>query len=539
MAIQSSPYIYDRPVSDPRAFISRNGAVDEIAVRSHDGVSYAILAGTRLGKTSLLLQVKKRLENRFGGQKGRVVGPVFLSTHQFGKLTRPGLFATILEDTALITNGEFEDLLEGTATKLRSGEIPADRSFETFTRCLNKLMRKDPSIQLLIMIDEIDMLKELSWSKTFFSNLRYLVSDSPISERISVMISGTLSAWELWNTAGSPFHNVVTKLRLGLIANQDIDQLIDLGFPDGIPDQMRQRLYDDVGGHPFITQFFLDRLWQLSKGTIKGDSPHMLHQVEQDFRSRQEGIFHWWWQACSEYAREVYFVMSQRDGTIRRGEINRICEYNIDAADQAIRELVVNGLVREIEINVYAPGSAVFKRWAWERMDSGEPRISFEEDNDLQRRFAPDALENKAFISYCRQDRHLVVRLEEALAKRGIEVWWDKELMPGVEFRLQIVDQIKRSRYFLICCTRESAARVRSGTHFELKHAANRFAEIKPGTPYIIPVLLDRSVIPEYSLNEKTNLSDIEGVDMEEDWNRGLDRLVRIIRRKVDPLVKT
>ena len=62
--------------------------MDEIIAGVRLGESYAVVGGTRMGKTSLLFEVKRVLIEELKKDSGCVVGPVFLSTHQFSLSSR-------------------------------------------------------------------------------------------------------------------------------------------------------------------------------------------------------------------------------------------------------------------------------------------------------------------------------------------------------------------------------------------------------------------------------------------------------------------
>lgn len=61
------------------------------------------------------------------------------------------------------------------------------------------------------------------------------------------------------------------------------------------------------------------------------------------------------------------------------------------------------------------------------------------------------------FISYAHMDKHiLVVPLAETLKDGGYEVWFDHELVPGRDWREQLLEEIERSSAFVYAMTPES-----------------------------------------------------------------------------------
>jgi len=60
------------------------------------------------------------------------------------------------------------------------------------------------------------------------------------------------------------------------------------------------------------------------------------------------------------------------------------------------------------------------------------------------------------FISYKREDRRWAERLADALAKQGLEVWWDHELAAGEAFRRVIHTQMEQARAVLVLWSKAS-----------------------------------------------------------------------------------
>ena len=205
-----APYVHDQPVDRPALFVGRGELVQEMAARVRRGESFAVLAGTRMGKTSLLIQLTRALHEAPESPAGRVVVPVLLSTHQFGRLSRTAVFAAILDGLKGVVEGELRADLKAAVRELRLGRMDQDVAFDYFSAVLMDLMREDDRIQLFVQLDETDEFQDHDWTKVFFSNLRFLISQSEVRRRVNVAIAGTLSSADLWNTAGSPFYNVVT-----------------------------------------------------------------------------------------------------------------------------------------------------------------------------------------------------------------------------------------------------------------------------------------------------------------------------------------
>ena len=368
----AAPYVHDRPIDEPDLFVGRHDLAEEITGRARRGESFAILGGTRLGKTSLLLQVRDRIERQPETPTGQRVVPVFLSTHQFGRLTRAALLASVLEELGPHLQTPDPGAAAAAVQSLRSGEVSQDFAFDHFFARLRELLTADPEVQLFVMLDEVDELRNEDWSKALFANLRFLISQSALRQRVHVIIAGTLHSADLWNTAGSPFYNVVTLVEMRLVEDEDLRQLIGVGFPDGMPAETERALLTEAGGHPYLMQYLLGRLWERS-GDGDPDQANVEAAGRQFLRERR-GDFQRWWGACSDDARILFReIFASRDRLKKRTAIE-IYDGDVDRAEEALDQLVVNGVVREVARNRFRVGSKLFARWAMERI--GSPRRS-------------------------------------------------------------------------------------------------------------------------------------------------------------------
>lgn len=60
-----------------------------------------------------------------------------------------------------------------------------------------------------------------------------------------------------------------------------------------------------------------------------------------------------------------------------------------------------------------------------------------------------EAFRTDVFISYAREDRETAAQLADALAQRGLQVWWDRDLPAGIDFAKVIEAQLESARVVL------------------------------------------------------------------------------------------
>ena len=109
----------------------------------------------------------------------------------------------------------------------------------------------------------------------------------------------------------------------------------------------------------------------------------------------------------------------------------------------------------------------------------------------------PEKRPLNVFISYASQDRAKVRKLYDALKKEPwINPWFDQEeLLPGMDWDLEIYKALRKADVILPCFSKESVAK-EGYVQKEFKRALD-YAEEKPdGTIYVIPLRLDDCTPP-------------------------------------------
>jgi transcriptional regulator with XRE-family HTH domain len=100
------------------------------------------------------------------------------------------------------------------------------------------------------------------------------------------------------------------------------------------------------------------------------------------------------------------------------------------------------------------------------------------------------------FISYAHEDKVVVLEMYEELKRQGFSLWIDdKNLLPGQEWRVEIVKAIRESDVFIACLSNTSA-RKRGYIQAEFRKALEVAEEMPEGEIFIIPVRLDDCEVP-------------------------------------------
>jgi formylglycine-generating enzyme required for sulfatase activity len=104
----------------------------------------------------------------------------------------------------------------------------------------------------------------------------------------------------------------------------------------------------------------------------------------------------------------------------------------------------------------------------------------------------PETRPLRIFISYASQDRTAVQKLYERLRlEPWIEPWFDKEnLIPGMDWELEIFKAIRKADIIIVCLSSESVAK-EGYVQKEFKRALSLAEEKPEGTIFVIPLRLD------------------------------------------------
>src|ERR1051325_155269 len=135
------------------------------------------------------------------------------------------------------------------------------------------------------------------------------------------------------------------------------------------------------------------------------------------------------------------------------------------------------------------------------------------------------------FISYVRENNDQVLRLRTGLMEAGVEVWLDRDsIKPGARWRDAIQGAIRGGDFFIACFSREYEEKIKSYMNEELTLAIEELRQYPTTRAWFIPVILNDCTIPARSIGAGETLLAIQWVDLREDWNNGLSKIISVIK---------
>lgn len=139
------------------------------------------------------------------------------------------------------------------------------------------------------------------------------------------------------------------------------------------------------------------------------------------------------------------------------------------------------------------------------------------------------------FISYVRDNSETVDRLCRSLSAAGVKIWLDRnDIKPGQRWKQAIKDAIRDGAFFIACFSKEFEERSRTFMNEELVIAIDELRLRPTDRSWFIPVLLSDCRIPERPISQVESLSDLHYVELFDDWDAGLERILSAIRPEDD-----
>jgi hypothetical protein len=142
----------------------------------------------------------------------------------------------------------------------------------------------------------------------------------------------------------------------------------------------------------------------------------------------------------------------------------------------------------------------LYRRWEEQHGGAAEPRAA-KSSRSGPARFLPPEREMPAgavFISYSRDDIESVKRLKAGLDGAGITTWFDMDrLESGDDYRQKIENNISNCSYFVPVLSRSTAARAEGFFRREWYWACDRMMGMAEGALFILPVIVDDSLVAE------------------------------------------
>ncbi|MGD9007449.1 MAG: ATP-binding protein [Desulfobacteraceae bacterium] len=274
--MMKQPYNCTKPGN---LFVGYNRFIHEILSGLRNGHSFALIGGRRCGKTSLLIQIEKKL-SADGLEPFQVQAHRF-SIQRFDKLSAEHIFGYI-----------YKAIAKGCSLDDWPNSTPRG-AYQAFLELLEKgrsvlVSQKGEDWLVVLLIDELDAAIKclLDDDDTFFQNLRHLLMDSPFCRHLRIVASGATEMASLISSGSSPLNNLRHKY-LRVLTEKHARELVQAGFED---DYEERHLYKLTGRHPYLLQGLLEKLWEQRPDCWQKG---IINQVAMAFLKEHKDFVHW------------------------------------------------------------------------------------------------------------------------------------------------------------------------------------------------------------------------------------------------------
>ncbi|GAB4537203.1 MAG: hypothetical protein Kow0063_23630 [Anaerolineae bacterium] len=370
-AVPQNPYNATTPVVDPNMFFGRQEELVEIIekrIKHSHPISTILIGGRRIGKTSLLCQIRHRLL-KHPNYDGGILVPAYINLQASSGFNMSAVFDQIVSEIRHTLHQHWSLVVD-------SLDEVADDSYKGFRQRMQGIQdqfgERIGSPRFVILIDEADRLLGYSWTEDIISNLRELINTSELRSFVALVVTGFR---ELHDYAmleekgiGSRLGTAAYWAYLGVLPEKECRKLITDPLEGEVREEVVEAVYDASGGHPFITQYLMQQIWKPDPAQITLAN---VSKVRKKFR-KEVRVFQSWLEKFEGFDRQVYHVLAQAEQPLALGEIQALIADKAEPGDieDSLDFLSYTGVVAEQRDKYVAAGS-LFRDWFLQRNPRG------------------------------------------------------------------------------------------------------------------------------------------------------------------------
>jgi hypothetical protein len=300
-----NPFFHRGPIRDRRYFFNRTEEVRRVLQLVSMEQSVSIVGPRRIGMTSFLLHLLDPQVRAAHGHSDETVF-VYVDCQGMGGLTESDVYRWLSECIIEAVPGG------------RSAEFGSSDSWEasphlSFDRRLQEITRS--GLRVVLLLDEFGVLASSpQLGASFFNGLRSLAA----RDRVVCVTASNETLFDLAyhdeSVLSSPFFNIFSTLRLGLMQPEEARALVDglaamVDF-QGFDQDDHAFLREIAGLHPFFLQMAAYTLFDEKAGRV-GLTPPDYDRVRVQFDEEARLHFEFVWSRLSEGEREALGLIAE------------------------------------------------------------------------------------------------------------------------------------------------------------------------------------------------------------------------------------
>ena len=227
---------------------------------------------------------------------------------------------------------------------------------------------------------------------------------------------------------------------------------------------------------------------------------------------------------------DFILIFFSRNSVSKRGYVQREMKLALDAWSEITEGQIYTIPVRLDECEV----PVQFQRFQWVELfdERGFDRLvrAIRLGLSQSRRNEASNENPYIYISYVRENEIDVRRLQNELAKYSLRLIDRDKLLPGERWQRFIRNIIREGGFFIACFSVEYNNRHETYMNEEITLAIEELRMRPTDQKWFIPVLLNKSEIPDRSIGMGETLKSLHYVDLYNDWDKGIIRLLSVIQ---------
>lgn len=345
--------------------------------------SYAIIGGRRSGKTSILFQLLKDINEVQNIQK--IYYYLIPRYFDIQSLNTPITVVSLFEKIYKIITSEFDCSLSWS-------------SYNSNTICSNfmeqiELIKSNFENKygrnwiIVLLIDELDSAYYKLNDMQFFENLRSILMNFALSHHFCIVATGVKGMDNLIE-GSSPLNNLRVKY-LNVLDEFSAKDLIKVGFHNLInplPDRTCDEIIKLTGGHPFLMQGLLEKIWDKIKKT--NDYNIQFDYIIREFINEHRDFSHWVKvfskieHAVYKYIYNSYDQFTNIDDIVSSVNKKETEENNIySKIESALQVLLYHGLIIQNQHGQYKIAGTMFRDWYIKEFNNEESRSGVQDED--------------------------------------------------------------------------------------------------------------------------------------------------------------
>ena len=212
-----------------------------------------------------------------------------------------------------------------------------------------------------------------------------------------------------------------------------------------------------------------------------------------------------------------------------KGKIDNITnDYDLTVKIDDIISTLISPLAAKLVVERTKDDQGLFE----DITECHHPPVRSSQDPIMPEATSKEAREMEStFISYVKENKDTVDRLYQELKSHGIKVWLDREdIDPGTRWEPAIRRAIQQGAFFIACLSKEYNERDKTYMNTELTVAIKELHQRPTDRIWFIPVKLNDCEIPDRDIGGGETLRDFQYVNLYEDWDRGIQRILKVIQ---------